>query len=65
MLNNLYQRTVRDNGNCVLGVNEDTCTPNFQFWQEVARQYAAVSSGGFNTTKLGCREGVDTFWNWK
>ena len=64
IVQNLYKRTLRDNGDCVLGVNEDTCTPNFQFWQEVARQYAAISSGGFNITKLGCREGVDTFWNW-
>ena len=62
---NLYHRVLRDSGDCVLGVNEDTCSPKFQFWQEVARQYAAISSGeGFNISELGCQEGVETLWNW-
>lgn len=64
MKQNLYHRTQRDNGDCVLGENEDSCHPTFQFWKEVARQYAAISSGTFNLTRLGCKEGVDTFWNW-
>jgi len=64
-LKNLYQRNVRDNGDCILGVNEDNCKPNFQFWKEVARQYAAVSSGGFNITALNCHVGLETFWNWR
>lgn len=62
---NLAQRTLRDSGDCILDVNEDTCTPKFQFWQEVARQYRAVATGSFNITGLGCKEGIETFWNWK
>ena len=62
---NLHGRVVRDSGNCKLDVNEDNCVPKFQFWKEVARQYAAVSAEkGFNLTKLGCQEGIDTQWNW-
>ena len=49
----------------MLNVMQDSCTPTFQFWKEVAKQYQVVSQGGFNVTKLGCKEGIDTFWNWK
>jgi len=65
IITNLQKRNSRDSGNCILGVNEDTCIPNFQFWQEVARQFSALSSGGLNLTKMECKEGIETFWNWK
>ena len=62
---NLSKRAMRDSGDCMLGVNEDSCTPKFQFWKEVARQYAALKSiNAFNISELGCKEGVDTLWNW-
>ena len=65
LMENLRHRAERDSGNCILGVNEDICVPKFQFWREVARQYQAVSQGDFNITKMGCKEGVDTLWNWR
>ena len=65
MRQNLQHRAVRDSGDCVLGVNEETCKPNFMFWHEVARQYAQITSGNFNLTKLGCDEDLQTFWNYE
>lgn len=65
VLENLYNRMVRDSGDCVLGINENSCLPVFQFWKEVARQYHALKvTGRINITSLDCKEGVDTLWTW-
>lgn len=61
---NLKRRAERDSGDCKLGVNEETCKPNFQFWREVAKQYAAISNGPLNVAQLRCKEGIDTLWTW-
>ena len=71
LVENLRHRKERDSGDCMLGVNEESCLPHFQFWKEVARQYAAISSPtGLNISHLNCRAACkyaeggcsDSFW---
>ena len=65
VLDNLLYRMVRDSGDCLLGVNEDHCQPVFQFWKEVARQFHSLNSTqSIDITSMGCKEGVDTLWDW-
>ena len=65
VLENLRLRMTRDNGDCVLNVNEDDCQPNFQFWKELARQFDALNATRRIDTKLlGCQVGLDTLWTW-
>lgn len=65
VLDNLLSRMVRDSGDCLLNVNENSCQPVFQFWQEVARQYAALNvTRRIDISNLNCKENVDTLWNW-
>jgi len=65
VLENLQYRMARDSGDCILGINENTCMLNFQFWKEVARQFHALNATrSINTTSLGCLQGVDTLWSW-
>lgn len=63
MLENLQARMVKDSGNCLLGVNELECQPEFQFWQEVARQFHKLNATQtIDITGLKCKEGIDTLW---
>ena len=65
ILENLRLRMVRDSGNCELDVNEDNCQPVFQFWKEVALTFHELNiTRSINITSMGCKEGVDTLWNW-
>ena len=66
VLDNLLSRMVRDSGDCLLDVNEDSCQPTFQFWQEVARQFQKLNATqSIDITDLDCKTGVDTLWNWE
>ena len=65
ILDNLRLRMIRDSGNCVLNINEDSCQPVFQFWKEVALTFHELNaSRSINITSLGCKEGVETLWKW-
>ena len=66
VLDNLLYRMVRDSGDCLLDVNEDHCQPVFQFWKEVARQFHTLNSTrSIDISSMGCKEGVDTLWDWR
>ncbi len=66
VLDNLLFRMVRDSGNCLLDINEDDCQPVFQFWKEVARQFQSLNATrSIDINSMGCKEGVDTLWNWR
>ena len=66
VLDNLLFRMARDSGDCLLDVNEENCQPVFQFWKEVARQFHSLNATrSIDISSMGCREGVDTLWNWR
>ena len=63
VLDNLLYRMARDSGNCLLGINDNHCTPSFQFWKEVARQIQALNATqNINITGLGCQDGSSALW---
>lgn len=66
VLDNMLDRMARDNGDCLLGVNEDSCDPVFQFWKEIALEFHAFNATqSVNISALGCNEDVDTLWDWQ
>ena len=65
VLDHLFNRVSRDSGDCMLGVNEDDCQPAFQFWKERARQFNLFNrTRSIDIDSIGCKEGVDTLWDW-
>ena len=63
VLDNLLFRMARDSGNCLLGINDTHCTPIFQFWKEVARQFQTLNATqNINITGLGCQDGSRASW---
>ena len=66
VLDNLQHRMSRDSGNCVLGMNEDTCQPMFQFWREVAQTMQALTNNRkIDVKTLDCRRQVKSLSLWQ